>query len=329
MKTRLFWCVFLFLSGCDILKFEDNRYLPVHVDTAALVGYSFVSNNSTSATYDIRLAVLPWFNDKTDLDFYLQEEFNFEGEGTFEILNFSNESITATGSSATILLIDQSGSLVEIDPHNNRSKAMNKFLEDFTSPHTFLVGGFSEGGRLSRSPAEYFSENFKSAWLDQTFLFGLASRTGGNSSLYDAIDEALNKLIASTSTRKNLVIFQHAPDGGSAASISGLTAKAVSNNIKINFIQFGPSIQPTAISELVNQTNGLLASCPNDAHLITIFDHLQRLLNKSASVYKIRIKFNPVGGNVISGNPYVNTIKLKDAFNDYEFNPVVVTFKVP
>lgn len=325
MKSKMvLWLTFLF-AGCTLFPAEEYRYLPLHEDAALLRNYTYSSYTTTSVVYEVEVSALAWYNS----DFVLFEnEFTLEGDGTFEVLDFDNANATLTGNSSTVLLIDQSGSYLELDPFNNRSKAINKFLEDFVAPGEFMLGGFSASGMVT-TPVEYASDNFSSSWVDAAFLFGLAERTGGTSSLYDALDNALDKLSSSLKPDKNLVVMIHAADAGSSVSLAEVITKANLNNVKIHVIVFGDQPLPSEVWSIAEQTDGMFALCENDSDLITVFDNLERLLNIYSAFNTLTIQFTPTAGNVLSGNEYETWIRLTDSYSGYEFNPVYVKVKIP
>jgi 23S rRNA pseudoU1915 N3-methylase RlmH len=318
------WLSFLF-AGCTLFPADDYRYLPLHDDAALLRNYTYSSHTATSVVYEVEVSALAWYN--ADL-IYFENDFDLVGDGTFEILNFANGDEDQTGNSSTIVLIDQSGSYLEIDPFNNRSKAINKFLEDFVAPGEFLLGGFSDSGMVS-APVEYASDNFSSSWVDATFLFDLAERTGGTSSLHDAMNNALDKLSTSLKPNKNMVVLLHASDGGSSASLADVITKANLNNVKIHVVVFGPQPLPSEVWSIAEQTDGMFALCKTDSDIVTVFDNLERLLNIYSAFNTLTIQFTPTAGSVVSGNEYENWIRLTDSYSGYEFNPVYVKVKIP
>ena len=142
-------CTLLFAGGCNLFQLEDPRYLPLSQDTEVLREYAYVSHTATTITYDVKVSALARNDASFDYTLFLEEEFEFEGDGTFQITSFVNdENMTTSGNTSTILLIDQSGSYLQVDPYNNRSKGINKFLEDL-SPNDFMLGGCSASGSLT------------------------------------------------------------------------------------------------------------------------------------------------------------------------------------
>lgn len=326
MKSKLFLGAFFLVVGCNLFPSEEDRYLPFHDNAALLRNYSYLSHTSSSIIYETEVSGLAW--DGGDVIF-LEDEFNVEAAGTFQILDFEIEESPVSGNSSTVLLIDQSGSYLEIDPFNNRTKAMNKFLEDFLPPNDFLVGGFSKSGLLTSEPAEFSSDNFNSSWVNPEFLYELAGRTGGGCLLYDAIDDAIDKLSASPKTKRNLVVMIHAADAESSETIADVVTKANLNNVKIHVIIFGTVPDASDVWQLSEQTDGMLAVCATDSDVITVFDNLERLLNVSSSVNILTIQFTPTAGNVVSGNEYENLIRITETYSGLELNPVYVKVKIP
>jgi hypothetical protein len=326
MRIKFLVCIFFASVGCTLFPSDDYQYLPYSENAALLRDYTYLSHTSTSVTYEVTIHGLAWYGG----DVYLtQDEMSLEGQGTFEILDFSGVNYNLSGSSSTVLLIDQSGSYLEIDPYNNRSKALNKFLEDFGPHNQLLVGAFSKSGKLETQPVEYPTDEFSTPWVHQKYLFDLAGRTGGSNALYDAIDNALDKLILNSGYPKNLVVMVHASDAGSTATVSSLIAKANQYQVKVHIIVFGPEPAGGEVWELVDKTNGMMAICSTDSDLITVFNNFQYLLNSNVTANRLRIRFTPSSGTVVSNNEYENLIKITDKYSGYEFNPVYVKITIP
>lgn len=325
MKNKFLMFIFFVLVGCSLLPSENYHYLPFSENAALLRDYTYISHTSTSVTYDVAIHGLAWSGG----DLYLTaDEISAEGQGTFEILDFGGVNYNLSGSSSTVLLIDQSGSYMEIDPYNNRTKAINKFLEDFGPQNDFLFGAFSKSGDLTTEPVEYPSTEFSTPWVHQKYLFELAGRTGGNNPLYDAIDDALDKLIIDPGYPSHLVVMVHAIDAGSTATLSAVIAKAIQYQVKIHMIVFGSEPVGNEVWDLVDKTNGMLAICPTDSDLITVFNNFQYMLNSNITGHILRIRFTPSSGTVVSNNEYENLIKIIDN-SGYEFNPVYVKIRIP
>jgi hypothetical protein len=290
-----------------------------------LTSYSLINYTSTEIIYEIKLANFNYYNDL----YYEGSSYNLSGHGNLQVVQIEGMEINNNATSSNVILIDQSGSYAEIDPHNLRSKIINKFLDDFNPPDNFLLGGFSSNGLLKDYPVSYVSSDFTSEWSNPEFLFDLPKLTGGNCALYDAINSAIDKLSSRSEANKNIIALIHANDGGSFFTIVDLINRANSKNIKIFLIVLG--LEPTlpTLWELSQQTNGMIAYCPQDRHMVTVLNHLQRLIKGSVFNSRLRISFKPESGSVVSGSVYENTIKIIDPSSGYEFNPVYVKIKIP
>jgi hypothetical protein len=326
MKSKIILSVLFGVMGCDLFQYEDFRYYPNGLDATFLTSYRLISYTKDEVVYEVDLASWNYYN---NVYFGSTDDYELTGNGTLSILNLSNKDNYAVGTSSTVLLLDQSGSYSATDPYNYRIKIVNKFLEDIGSPHDFILGAFSSQGLLTQEPVEYNSNEFILQWENRDFLFELAKRTGGKSSLYDAINSAMDKLSASPSAKRNLIVLTHANDGGSTASLSDLIAKAVSNSIKVHIIILGPEPLPSSLWELSQQSQGMFAPCPEDLRMVTLFGHLAEFLNDWHLVTTLRIKFQPNGGNVVSGNVYENQVRVLNDFLSYTINPVYVKIKIP
>lgn len=325
MKSKLIFLVIILVTGCVLFPYDDFRYSPVGLDATLLVSYNLIQYTPDEITYEINLASFNYYNDL----YYEASSYHVEGPGTFNVLEIDGMERTVSPPSSTIFLIDQSGSYTEIDPHNLRSKIINKFLDDFSPADSHLLGGFSSNGLLIEQPVTYASSDFKSKWDNQEFLFELPKLTGGSSSLYDALNSALDKISSRNEGNKNIIALIHANDGGSLSTTNDLINKANANNIKIHLVILGTSTMPSTVWELSNRTNGMLAYCPEDLHMLTILNHFQRLVRSTVYISRLRISFKPDSGNVIPGAVYENQVKIIDPLSGYEFNPVIIQVKIP
>lgn len=325
MRSKCFFLLIVLVTSCNLFPYGDFRYSPAGVSAPILLSYDFVSYSTTEIIYDIRLANFSYYNDI----YYDGSSYKLEGPGTLRVAQIDGMEITSNTTSSSVILLDQSGSYMEIDPHNLRSKIINKFLDDFESPDKTLLGGFSKDGLLQAEPVEYAENDFSSEWNDREFLFDLSKRTGGSCPLYDAISSAIDKLTSSSGPGKNIIVLTHASDAGSSTTRSELISKAKSQGIKISSVILGSEPLPSDLWECSQETGGMMATCPSDLQLITILNHLERLIKGTVYITRLRISFKPASGNVLSGAIYENQISVVDQTNEYEFNPVYVKIKIP
>ena len=324
MKSKFIFLFLCLVTGCNLFPYDDFRYAPPGLNTSTFIEYNLVSYSSSEIVYDLQVENIDTYNDI----YYEPVDYHLEGTGTLQVLQIDGISTPRNPASANVILIDESGSYAELDPHNLRTKIINKFMEDL-SPDNHMLGGFSSGGLLSEQPVAYAQPNFESGWSEQEFLFELPKLTGGNSSLYDAINSAIDKLSTRTETNKNIVVLIHANDAVSTSSISTLVNKINANSIHIFLIVLGQESTLPLLWDLANQTSGAIAYCPQDKHMVTVLNRLKRWIEGEIYVSKLRVSYKPSSGTIQSGDVYENRVKIIDPLSGYEYNPVYVKIKIP
>ena len=335
MKTKSFLLFFIasFFSCTIYLQDEDYRFFPARREIAVVTNSQYISHTSSEVIYEMEVVLLPYFEGDANDDYiYLpQEDFAFENPNTAQIIDFDTVKITApAGNLSVACLIDQSGSYEETDYYNSRSQVINKFFQDNSPPDNFLVGGFSRGGLLREDPVELFKDNFINDWqAPQEYLFGLAKRTSGTSSLYDALANTLTKFNSpGVNQRKELIVLAHSQDAGSSVSISAVIQQAKAYGVRIHAIELGNELNGV-LAPFSQQTGGIHAYCPTIEESATMFNHFRRLLKGSWKVYRIRARYQPGSGVVQSGFDFTQMMKINAAEFDFQYNPVYVSIKVP
>jgi hypothetical protein len=268
-----------------------------------------------------------------DNDYLEKEDVSMEGsDGTYTIETFDFIPFAAPENpSAAVLLIDQSGSYIGIDPYNTRSQSINKFLKDIKPPHTFLIGACSAQGDLSQEPVEFSAEGSGgNLELNSRYLFALSKRTGGLNTIFDAADQAIDRLIVNGQlTRRELILLVHANDEKSFTSAEDVISKAKLNNISIHVIVFGNETDKDVFSRLSIETGGMFVVCPTEREITKIFNELERLINGKRGVYKIKVSYKPLQGSVQPGSVSSHVIEILDPYTHKVYNPVFITVKIP
>ena len=326
MKNRGLGLLAIFLFGCSPVLPELKKAYTAGVN-AVVLNKTTVLSSSDSLIFETQFSFLDLYG-HFDLGYLLQQDFSFTSDGTYHILDF-RKSMPTIGIPATVMILeDESGDYSIQDPNNFRSKMINKLCQDVQLPGGFIVGGFSRQGKIAE-PAEFSSADFSTDWRNQQdFVFSLSGRTGGNSSLYDALFLALNKLAAETSQNKNLVVLVHAGDSASSASLSDVINKAVAGQIKIHVLFLGESDNAGVIPQLSSLTGGIFAILPTDQELITVFNHLYRLLSGEKYVYTLKTSYKPPSGG-LSEADVTHALTIRDEINDKDFNPVLIFTRIP
>lgn len=321
------------LASCNVLE-PVPKFLPVQNGAVVLQQAVYVSHTATELVFETEVIVLNSFYRGLDNDYLVEEDFQIKGAAAYAYTAFDFiEADASPQPSRIILLIDQSGSYQEIDPHNTRSQAINKFVLDVTAPNKLLIGAYSRDGKLSTDPVEFFTDDFgETSESESRYLFNLSERTGGSNSVRDAADQAMDRLIADTSpSRKQLVLLVHnSDDGNSAMTMDDLRSKALLNDITVHAVVLGEVADMNSFSRLSIETGGLFAHCPTEKELVKVFSELERLINKQKSFYKIKIKAVLSDANqLLSGKESMHTLEITDPLSQQLFAPVSITIKIP
>jgi hypothetical protein len=334
MKTSIFYVsMLLALASCNVLE-PVPKFLPGQNGAVVLQKAVYVSHTATELIFETEVIVLNSFYRGLDNDYLLEEDFQIKGSGAYATISFDFIEIDAPAQpSRIVLLIDQSGSYQEIDPHNTRSQAINKFVRDVAAPDKLLIGAYSRDGKLNADPVEFFTTDFaNTSESESRYLFNLSERTGGSGSVRDAANLAMDKLVADMSpSRKELVLLVHnGDDGSSTATMEDLRSKALLNDITVHTVVLGEVADKNSFSQLSIQTNGLFAHCPTEKELVKVFSELERLINKEKGFYKIRIKVVPADASDLQpGAESTHEIEITDPLSHQSFAPLSINIKIP
>ena len=317
----------LMLSGCTLLTETDQKYLPEFAESTAIVLQTrIISTDATTAVFESDVVLINKYQ------FYLSyfEKKNFELAGvtgaSTTIQAFDLKQFSLPARTAAAVLINQSANYELYDPLNSRSKSLNKLIEDIsTTP--LIVGGFAKSGLVSE-PVEFGATDLTSDYAQQLpFLFGLAKRTGGINNMAEAISTTIDKLKISKNAA-DIFILTDGADQASATSFTQLATKAASNNIRLHITYLGTQA-PVAHGILASKTNGSFAVCADQATLITTLAAMDMVSHDAPRGYRLRISYKKNVGTLAQGEELSVTIKIKDSFDGYEFNPLILSIKLP
>lgn len=324
MKNRIL--ILILCVACEPY-IDTERALQEGNDTGLTRRAVYISHTATELIFETDVSLLYQYGGVEDMSYLAQSGFTF-GAG-YTILDFKTPQVAAGGKTSTILVIDQSGSYGETDPENRRSKSADKFFYDVQAPSDFILGASAKGGLLSQEPLELYRSEFSTDAEGQVpYLFGLAKKTGGKNTLYDALSQAIDKLGPTTGT-KHVVALVHGPDEVSLISADALIVKAQAAQVRISIVMLGKADTATGLTKISESTGGFFSLCPSENEMITTFNHLYRLINGVSTVFRMRVKYVPPSGSLASGNETMHTLHVRYEYNDYDFNPVLVYVKIP
>ena len=326
MKSNGKWILLLLsLFGCKPYQPDAVKLYPIGKNTAVL-NQTTVLSGVDSLVFESQLSFLDLAGHFDVGDVALQD-FTFTSPGHYTILDFVQTRPTGDSRAAMVILEDESGEYNTLDPYNFRSKMINKFCQDIEPPGIFVVGGFSSQGSID-APAEFSSVDFTTDWKSQQdFIFSLSTRTGGKSSLYDALSQSLDRLNLESAPNKSIVVLAHTGDGSSTASLTEVILKAVSGGMRIHVLFLGDRDAVGVMPQLSSLTGGMFAILPTDQELITVFNHLKRLITGGKYVYTLKVSYRPESGT-LSVPDVTHTLKVAN-YNGEDYNPVVIYTKVP
>lgn len=329
IKALIAFLPLMLVSACEVIFDNDLRYLPVRNPTAVVLKNRLVSYTSTELVYETDVLLLEIY-DGWDNTFLEKQDFAFGGNVKTTVLDFQRMPSGNTGASSSLLLLDASGSYKTTDPYNARSQAINKFFHDHSPPEVFLLGAFSKNGSLTGDGVEFYNDHFTSDREQYTrYLFDLATRTGGSSSLYDALYKSIDKYAVGNQARRELVSLVHAPDEGSSVLPSDVTQKAKANSVRLHMISLGSEASLQSLAAIAQETGGCFAACRDEKEMVCVFNQLHRLLNSNVEAYRIRVKVEPPAGTIVSGWEWMQTIRITDTQFNYEYNPAYAYIKIP
>lgn len=336
MKNRIVHIAFLILAGCALpaIKNENEKVFPPTNDTMLISQARYVSNTSNELVFELDLYHLAGQDFSHYVtNYYLKVNYSYlilPSAGVFQKVDDVQVQATSVASSSSVILIDESGSYDSLDHFNNRTQGIVKLCRDYINPSQYLVGGFSQNGKLGDTPTEFIEPDF-SRYSDSELpaLFGLAKKTGGKSNLYDAVNQALDKVAATTTPGKNVIVIAHATDEVSSVSLNGVIAKALANQVQVHILYLGSVTNANELAKLSEGTGGLFVSCPTIKELMASFEDLSLILQGSLYVQQVTIKYIPNSGTITSGQELWFTFKTHDTDYNIDNNPIVAYIKIP
>jgi hypothetical protein len=326
MKTKYLLIGLALFSGCN-LEIPDVKQYNIGSNTVVTDSIKVISG-PTPLVFVVQISALDRYGANDD-GYFEQGNFTFTSPGTYNIVSFEDVQLPGTIPPSLVFLEDQSGSYAEDDPENFRSKEINFFLHQIQAPGNFRMAGYSKGGSV-QSPVEFSKAGFSTDPTTQLdFLFQLPSRTGGISSLYDALSVTIEQISGIQSDNKHIVVLAHAPDAGSNTTLSDLVNAAAANRVRIHILYLGDLAQGEPLAALSSQTGGNFAILPTNLELITALNQLYRLLCGVRHVYSMNVNYTPTSGSISSGSDIFHTMNVYDPIIEINLNPVVVYTKVP
>ncbi|MBX7093777.1 MAG: hypothetical protein K1X56_03570 [Flavobacteriales bacterium] len=273
MKNKLLFLLFLMVTGVSCKKIDAptdeivERYTWLDAICVSSLNYDSYSGNNLYFTMEAAALKNGKLVDiYPDSAFYSIYGFALSANALVDsvyTLEYQNDF-----SYQNIMIVDQAGYDYQFVDDGNFIDAMNRMdkLCDPSKNQYCSFGFFARESLNGNSPVHFLGEesgNLFDHSHEEVMDFLSTNYTNlgsaSNSSLFDAIDRSLDKLISDPrSTRRSVtVVCNNYDDGSSAVNATALINKANTNNISINVIMQGFS--SSDLYRLAHETNGYIS----------------------------------------------------------------------
>jgi hypothetical protein len=203
---------------------------------------------------------------------------------------------------AAALLLDQSGSILASDPTAARLFSAKAFLSGLGADDQALLAAFSGGpGAIIPTPPLTTYGPFRDRASGPTYfptLDSLVPLVGGNTPLYDSLDELRQRVVSDASLpaglTKAVVLFTDGEDTicGSPEACRARREQSIQgandNQMRLFTIGLSSGVDVAALGELANRTGGAFLYADNAEQLLPLYGSLGRLLSLSLPTYRLR-----------------------------------------
>ena len=201
------------------------------------------------------------------------------------------------GAYSAFLIFDQSGSISQTDPTNQRIAAGKTFIQQNKSPDEIGLGYFPGSNNivtyLGSGPSSLFSQSTAN---QVQFLSSLAGKESGDTPLYDSISLAIDATQDyATQKNKAVVVFSDGADTASNTSIGDAISKSKTENIPIyTFALAGPDQDFASLQTLATSTGGAMLYAQSADQLIAAYGSLANLLRGNLPAYRLVVSSRSV-----------------------------------
>lgn len=273
MKNKLYLFFILVVSGISCKKLDppSEEIIERHtwLDAVCVTELDFESVSGNNLYFTMEVAALK--NGKT-VDVYPDSAFysiyGFALSANALVDSVYTIEIQNDNSYQNIMIVDQTGEDFLFVDNGNFIDAMNRNdkLCDAAKNQYCSFGFFARESLNGNAPVHFVGEEngniFDHTHQDVMAFLSLNYTNLGSathSSLYDAIDRSIDKLVADPrSNRKSVtVVCNNNDDGNSALNATSLITKAKSNNISVNVIMQG--FTSADLYRLAHETDGFIS----------------------------------------------------------------------
>jgi hypothetical protein len=203
---------------------------------------------------------------------------------------------------AAALLLDQSGSIAKSDPTGARLFSAKAFLQSLGGDDRARLAAFASGAdaRVPEPPLTVYGPFQDQASATSYFptLDGLAPLVGGDTPLYQSLDELVRQVVADTGLpggiSKAVVVFTDGDDTDCLSQTACATARAQSiqtakqGQVRVFTIGLSSSVNAEALGELAAATGGAMLYAESAEQLLPLYGTVGRLLSLSLPTYRLR-----------------------------------------
>lgn len=313
----LFALVMIFIwSSC---KKNDISIAPPLNDnslpSASVGDLQIVKKDAKEIVFSMKVAV---FKDSRNMEnrfsreHFVLDTINLNGYKCF----FANTATslsggTGAGNYSALMLMDQSGSINDTDPSDQRLTAAKTFVTNMGAGNNSWLWSFTSSN---------FTKYGDGFTTDTTTLLAqienLRNKEGGGTPLYysqyNAIQACADK---GSAPNKALLTFTDGADNHGVYTSTQVSDFAVSKNVKLFNIGLGSSAPLSLLRQAVDG-KGAFMYASEARQLISMFGNLGKLLDGSARFYNITWKaaFNNADGTFSSGTFRTN-LRVKTPYN--------------
>lgn len=273
---------------------RNGETIKFTLDIAMTNGDNTLSNNLSAADFSV-----PSFSGNNI-------NYSFVNDGT-QIMNG-----TTNAPYSAALLLDQSGSIRDTDPNNQRIEAAKIFCKSLGTGDNVHLSAFASGGLLPYELTIYgngFSSDGNS-YLGT--LDDLKTKVDGGTPLYKSAYSMVDYTSKNApNVNKALVVFTDGKDNGGGRTPDDIIRLANQQKIKVFMIGLKDTDIPT-LAYIANQTGGAFMQAQDAAQLMTMFGSLGKLLNGTANFYRTTWTMTRTPGVPATGNYWVwSSVQVK------------------
>lgn len=288
-KLRYFFIIIAtsFFTGCN--RGSQEPTTPKRNLNGAPIG-AVVSPRAGTFTGDKLSFFLDLYvvdEDGNFVDGLKNEDVSITGVSTsvqYSLQNLQGGRLNNKGDYSAMMLMDQSGSILDTDPDDLRIDASRIFIKALGRGDHAGLAAFSNSYSGSFQVLSGFTQ-------DTTKLLppldALANTEGGGTPLYVSSNAMVDYTATNGPTsNKAVIIFTDGEDTQGRVTISQLVANAKSKNVQLYTVGLGTGIRTSVLAEIAAKGDGSFIFASEAKQLITAFGTLGDLLSGNSQIYK-------------------------------------------